>query len=333
MSKKYIIIFAAIISLLFVSVIWQFAETKIILLLEQASTKMLGKPVNQITVLDDEGIPMQLYHDGQKHYNPLFIARAAQKANLHRRLTDESEDFIKLSNWLLNHLSESDSTCLALYDFDYPKYGQKAPWSSALTQAVLMNVLAARAGMQRDLKIYDKAKRSLYSLSPQVAGLTYVLSDSSYWYMEYPAAEPYFVLNGMLSCLIELHAYHELTGDPLAQNLFDKGFNALIQKLPEFDYHGYSYYDLKGNKASRAYHQTHIKQLTKLLELRNNNLILHYRNRWQKADSYPVLWQMLLNPRPKRVLVFILAFAGLAVLIYLLLAWTQRKAPDDPDHS
>ena len=333
MRRRYMALFSAVVSLLFISVIWQVAETHIFNLLGKGSAKVFGRSFSPITSYDDAGIPMQKTGKQKPHYDPLIVARAAYDANLQRRLTGNDADFMLLTDWLLAQIVETDSTCTIDYRYDLPKYGQKAPWQSAPSQAMLMNVLAARAGMQRDLEIYGKATRTLNTLSPKFAGLSHALSDSSYWYMQYPAPEPYYVLSGMMSVLIELHSYYEQTRDPLAKRLYYKGMNALKQKLPEFDHHGYSRYDLKGRKASRAEHQSHIKQLNKLLEFQEDNQILQMRNRWQKADSYPVFWQMLFVPQPLRVLTFVVALFAMWLVCYLLLVATQRKEPDDSEHS
>ncbi|MCB5251405.1 MAG: D-glucuronyl C5-epimerase family protein [Candidatus Cloacimonadaceae bacterium] len=333
MKKKYIAISSALVTLLFISLIWQIAELKIYETVDAISVRILGRSINTSIVLDEEGIPMQFYSKNEAYYNPLFVARAAQEANLQRKLTGEDADFIKLTDWLLENLSETDSTALAIYDFAVPEYGQKAPWSSALAQSVVMLVLAERAAYQRDLEVYATASRTLYSLRPNAAGLSHAISDSSYWYMEYPAEKPYYVLNGMLSVLLNLHKYHELTHDPLALDLYEKGLNAVRQKLPEFDYHGYSYYDLAGNKAGRNYHQHHIKSLNKILSLENDPTLRLYRDRWQRSDGHPVIWQMMLNPRPLRILAFSLSFLAVWLIIYLLLTAPQRKEPDEKEHS
>jgi hypothetical protein len=300
----------------------------------QVSAKLFGKPLSQIASFDESGIPMRSLGKKESHYDPLLVARAAHEANLHRQLSGGNDaDFLLLTDWLLAQINETDSTCFIDYRFDLPEYGQKAPWQSALSQAALMNVLAARAGMQRDLNIYSKAQRTLNTLSPKAAGLSFALSDSSYWYMQYPSPEPDYVLSGMINVLLELHRYYDQTNYPLAKTLYDNGMRALKQKLPEFDYHGYSYYDLKGHKASRGQHQAHIKLLSKVLEFGEDSQILQMRNRWQKADSYPVFWQMMMVPQPLRILAYVLALLAMWLISYLLLSAPQRKVPDDPEHS
>lgn len=333
LNKKHIILLSALFSLLFVSAIWQFAEADIYRGIEKLRASLLGSTFNQTTVYDDEGIPMQLYNNKERHYNPLFIAREAQQANLRRLNGEDKQDFVKLTDWLLANMVQTDSTAVVQYHFPFPEYAQSVPWSSALAQAVSISVLLERAAMDRDMQIYDTARRGLYSLQPGKAGLSYAISDSSYWYMEYPAEEPYFVLNGMLSVLLQLHYYYDLTHDPLALDLYEKGLRAVREKLPQYDYFGYSYYDLAGNKAGRHYHQLHIRLLNQLLEIQDDPTLRYYRDRWQKHDSYPVLWQMIFNPRPKRILAFALAFFTLGLMIYLTLVWSTRKAPSDQEDS
>jgi len=333
MSRRAIAIASCLISLLFISAIWQFAETDIHAFIERTWGKISGRPFNQIDTVDDNGIPMQLYRNGQSHYNPLFIANDAKREYYRSRNLGQVQRFIQLTDWLLANGSETDSTFLLSYDFDLPQYEQSKPWSSALAQSVVMNALAHRASFERNLEIYAKAIKTLNTLDPDRANLGYAINDSSYWYMEYPASEPYWVLNGMMGVLLELYYYYDLTEDPLAQELFEKGFIALEMKLPEFDFHGYSRYDLNGTMAGRMYHQKHIRQLAKLQELRPSAKLEYYQKRWTKADSYPVLWQILLNPRPKRIIAFLLPFLLLWGFSFLLLAGKRRKAQSDPVHS
>lgn len=333
MPHKALTLTTMLISLLFISVIWQFAETDIHELAESAWTRIIGKPIYQISTADSAGIPMQLYGTGETHYNPLFIARAAKKEYYRSRNWAQDERFLQLTDWLVENGVETDSTFLLPYYFDYPAYDQKQPWYSALAQAVAMNALAHRASYKRDLDVYAKAIKAMHSLRPGTAGLGFALTDSTNWYMEYPGSEPYYVLNGMIGILLELHYYYKLTDDPLAYELFAKGYNALLIKLPEFDFHGYSRYDLKGNKAGRMYHKKHIELLSQLQELQPHSRLKYYITRWHKADSYPVIWQMLLNPRPKRIIAFLLPFLALWAVLYLTLASSNRKAAAGPDHS
>lgn len=196
-----------------------------------------------------------------------------------------------------------------------------------------MNALAQRAGVDRNLDTYLLATKALRTLTPEAGTLSYELPDSSLWFMEYPAETPFYSLSGMISTLIELHKYHELTGDAVALQLFQRGYRGLLQKLPEFDYHGYSYYNLRGVKAGRVYHQRHIKRLALLNEINPDPVLQYYHDRWQKADRLPVIWQMLLNPRPKRILGFLIPWLALWGFSYYLLTAKSKMAQSVPEHS
>lgn len=332
-QRRYFVLIASVISLIFCSVFWQAAEVKLIDFAEKAMGYIFKRPFNQCLTKDEQGIITSLYKDGKTHYNPLFIASEAQKLDLRRKLYGDRTGFDLYTDWLIDNSVIEDSLAFLYYDFDYPKYKLKAPWASALTQATAMNAIASRAAVDRDVESYLIADKMLKSLVPGTAGLSYTLPDGSIWFMEYPAETPFFALSGMMSTLLQLDKYYQSTHNPLANELFDKGFSALKQLLPAFDYSGYSYYDLNGQKAGRSYHQRHIMLLGKLLDIRNDETLRHYQMRWQASDSRPVIWQMILNPRPKRILAFVFSLAAVWLFIYALLVYSQRKEPDDPEHS
>lgn len=334
MSRRFIFILSGVLALFTVSLIWQFAEPDVQLAAERVWGIISGKPINQISSKDKAGLPMQRYSDGKKHYNPLFIARDAKDAYLLRSDPKMLKRFIQYTDWLLEHAVETDSTLDIYYDFDYPKYGQKQPWQSALAQASMMNAILLRAGQERDQEIYKKAIKALNSLRPGIGQVSVALNDSSYWYMEYPASEPYFSLSGMIATLLELHYYHELSGDPLAQELFEKGYNSVVYLIPLYDFGGgYTYYNLKGVKSGRMYHQKLVKRVEELNRIKPAEELSHYADRWAKADSYPVLWQLARNPKPKRILLFSFAFILLWTSYFLFLGGARNKAIDDLERS
>ena len=309
-----LISYALILSLVLCSIIWQFLEVQISLGAEALAAWLTKKPFNQVQILDEQGIPVQIYQDGTRSYNPLFIARDAQL-----EYASDADRFDTLIAKLLETLVTTDSTAYAPYDFDYPKYTQTAPWYSALTQAVVMNAFALAAAKYNDPAYQDLAEKLLHTLQP--GQLTYALPDGSLWFMEYPASPPYFSLSGMISTLRELDEYYQFTKDERALELFDRGYKAVITMLPEFDYHGYSYYNLKGVKVGRLYHHHHIQRLQELRSIRPHPLLDYYHDRWQKADRLPVLWQFLFNPRPKRLI----GFAGTWFILFCLCYFCLRR--------
>ena len=331
MSRRFLLLLSLLISLLFVSVIWQALETDILVLLERAWGK-LGQGHYLSTKYEDD-IPLQIDPKGNKLYNPLLIATAAKDEYFLKEDPSHLVRFIKLTDWLINHGVETDSSFFLYHETELPGYELRKPWLSAPTQAAVMNALAHRASTERNLEIYAKAIKAFHTLRPDKRNLGVALNDTCFWYMTYPNVKPHYVLSGMLSVLIELNYYYLLTKDPLAMELFDNGLNAVQALLPEYDYHGYSYYDLRGKKATRLQHKKHIQLLGHLNEIRPSRALEYYHNRWQKADTYPVLWQMILNPSPRRVLAFMIPLVLIWWITFELLGGRTKKEPDDLEHS
>lgn len=310
--------------------LWQFGEVKLLKLGEMASQKLRGRPVNQIQTLDAEGIPVQIYADGSRHYNPLFVASMANRE--YAKLPDPAalQSFIKLTDWLAEHAETRHSSLLLPYDFDYPKFGMKAPWYSALAQAEAMSAMARRWKQSGDKVWLERSQGFAKSLKPP-SDLTltmYIYTSEEHkphrqeglWFMEYPGEQAPYVLNGHMGVLLELWQTHALSSDAELLSLFERGCKGLSDALYRFDKNGFSLYSAEGELAGRAYHQKHIKQLRQLLAIYPNQELQVSLERWQASDRLPVIVQLFYNPRPKRILAF-----GLSLVAVWLLAWGLGK--------
>lgn len=304
-----------IISFFCISIIWQFAEVQIHAQLSTLYYWIGGRPLYHQQSFDEKGIPIQIRPDRQKVYNPLFIARAAQKLGKNNEAVADHKKFIELTDWMLAHAEQDDETLVLYYQFDLPEYNLKAPWASALAQAVLMNVLWMRAEAEKDSLLYAKSRKVLNTLNPKLTNLALMNKEGGIWFEEYPSQPPSYVLNGMLSVLIELHEYSTVSGDSLASKLFDSGYTALLAKLPLFDRDGFSAYDLKSQAAGPLYHKKHVLQLKALNKIRSHPSLEYYQKRWRQHDLYPIPLQLILEPRIKRILAFLLAWFLLSDII------------------
>lgn len=300
------------------ALIWQFGELLIQEYGEKLAALVTGKPLNQVPRKDAEGIPIQLYRDGGLHYNPLFVAARAKRIFTHDVNAPQYAEFIKLTDWLLQNSTSDGSSLLFPYHFDLPSLRLKAPWYSCLAQAVALTCFAQRSTLSEGDIWKEHCSGILQSLSPE-KGLGLRLSADKVWFPEY-TTNPH-VLNGMLAVLLELHSTWKLTGLNVAQRLFEQGFNAVVSILPDFDYKGFSRYDLLGNLASRNYHVMHLDQLRRLLAIRSDAVVSRFLRKWSAFDRVPVLFQLLYNPRPKRIA----AFWGSLVLIFLAI-WLLSSA-------
>jgi hypothetical protein len=63
------------------------------------------------------------------------------------------------------------------------------------------------------------------------------------------------VLNGFLQAVIGLHDFAKLSGDPLAQELFQAGDEAARREVPTFDTGAWSLYSRRGRESDLGYHR------------------------------------------------------------------------------
>jgi hypothetical protein len=297
--------------------LWQIWEPRLQEIGEKLVTVVTGRPLNQTRWIDDEGIPMQLYRKHGLQYNPLFVALQAKKdfplsadsVSLHR--------FIHCTDWLLKNAEEKDDLFWLPYKFDLPEMGLRAPWHSSLAQAYAMTCFVQRASLGNPEKWLPAALGTLGTLDPD-SGMGIRLNADQIWFPEYPGTSKNFVLNGHMSVLLDLHFCAQTPGMEKAKDLFEQGYNALLDKLPAFDYHGLSYYSLDGTITSRDYHRQHIALLQKLIAVRSAPVLTRYLNKWKTGDRLPVILQLFFNPRPKRIIAFtgsLLLMVGVALFI------------------
>ena len=239
------------------ALIWQVAEPKMQAWGERAVTLLTGRPLNQTRRFDERGIPIQLYRDLGLQYNPLFVAAQANRDYQRRKDPARRASFLKLTDWLLEHSEVEEGRLWLPYRFDLPRLGLRAPWCSALAQARSMLAFARRYELTAQDDWLQNSVMAMRTLAPG-SSLTRRLPDGSLWFQEYPGEGQPFVLNGMLAILLCLWDTYKITGQEEAHRLFEAGYAGLLARLGEFDYRGFSYYDLNGGIASRNYHQKHI---------------------------------------------------------------------------
>lgn len=309
------------------ALLWQFAEQTVLKTGERVIELFSGRPLTQRQKFDPSGVPVQLYKDQGLQYNPLFVAA---QANRDYALVDNPkyrQRFVVLTDWLMQNGVDKDSTLMFPFTFDYPKFDLRAPWYSALAQASAARALASRYELDMDAKWLKACKKSIAALK-EGSDLTLSEEGKALWYMEYPSGIAPYVLNGMAGVLLDLHRVGQITRDKDAEELFNRGYIALINKLPAFDNNGFSMYSIMGEPAGRNYHRMHIRQLRQLHVIRPNPLLQSYAKRWQKRDMLPVAAQLVLNPKPRRTLAFTLSFFLMLILawgIFALVVMVRRK--------
>lgn len=221
--------------------------------------------------------------------NPLLVAETAMEYYERWGRGDESsrQFFLNCSDWLLSHSTTRKNYAILEYKFRWPLlYDIKPPWRSGMAQASAARVLTRAYYLSHKKKYLDTAKKliNIFFVEVKDGGVTYKTLTEGWWYEEFAGAEGKEprVLNGMMATVLWLHDYHQLTHDPKAKFLFDRGVLALKINLPKYDRkQGYSYYDLRKNY-SKKYHAAHIQLLDSLYKITDQKIFKEFRDRWAK---------------------------------------------------
>jgi heparosan-N-sulfate-glucuronate 5-epimerase len=242
---------------------------------------------------DSAGIPLLDYHGRiGLQYNPIAIAQyGLGNFNLFRRTPKQEyrQKFLIVADWLVSHLEQNPAGIWVwnhYFDWEY-RSSLKAPGYSALAQGQGISLLV-RAHHETDRGTYlDAAQRAFEAfLKPMdQGGVVYEDSDGNTWFEEYIVSPPTHILNGFIWASWGIYDYFLDTGEPDAQQLFEKAVRTLVANLGRYDAGFWSLYELSGTRlktvASTFYHSLHIIQLKILNLLTGEDIFRQYAKRWE----------------------------------------------------
>ncbi|MDY0152395.1 MAG: hypothetical protein RBS43_09005 [Candidatus Cloacimonas sp.] len=310
---------SVLISFLFVCLIWQIAEPKIVSALGKACYAISHRSFIELTTYDKSGLPMRYYPGAGTFYDPELIAREASRYYDTRIEPQRLQAFIAESDWLLAHC---DSTGVIAQAYDFPPAKLTQPWLSAPANTAAMLAIAKRAGYDRDTRKLVLAKRMLANIRKAEASSAYYNSDGLLWLKAYPAAEN--DLQGMLRGLSDLAEFYKIAGDSIAGNLFNQGIKNLTTRLPQVEKKGYLE-DEYSRLGQRADH----RQLTQLLSDTSyatpDSIFKPNVLRYQAKDRIFVVTQMLVRPRFGRICGFLVAWLLSFLLVYAFLRVPRKN--------
>lgn len=222
--------------------------------------------------LDREGIPRHKIAD-RLYYHPTRIAQYALELYKYYYVNgaqQAKEKFLRQAQWLVENFNGYGKTNLPAWQilFDYSSRNAKAPWVSAMTQGLCMEVMLeaySLTGDPRYLKTAQEAIR-IFFYNIEVGGVRNYLEDGNVWLEEYPTSPDSHVLNGFIYTLASIYDYWCFLGDREAENLFKQGILSLKKHLKNYDLGYISLYDqFPRQKASdyesnyaRGYHFIHV---------------------------------------------------------------------------
>jgi len=251
------------------------------------------------TIPDDKGVIMVKYSsNGHSVYNPLILAGEGLNYYTSYNNTGDNkskEYFINTANWLVNNARHSEGGySLWANDFTWPWYNELTPpYYSAYTQAMGIDVLARAYVLTNNQTYLDEANKAFQGLlvNYDYGGVTTIEDKKGDLMFFHELAKPGFqktyILNGQTGALLHIWQYYELTNNPAAKLVFDKGINYLKQNLWKYDTGVWSRYDLtpignRDNLASMDYQKIHIDHLNKLYDITGEPILKEYADKFNK---------------------------------------------------
>jgi D-glucuronyl C5-epimerase C-terminus len=136
------------------------------------------------------------------------------------------------------------------WEYYFPFGGGHPPWMSGMAQATAIEALARSSQLYGDPSYAQLAGQMIgaFNQSPPIG--VRVSADGGNHYLIYSFAPRVRVLNAFLQTLIGLFDYIKITGDQVAQFLFDAGNIAALRELPRYDTGNWAYYSLPAKEQS-----------------------------------------------------------------------------------
>jgi hypothetical protein len=178
------------------------------------------------------------------------------------------------------------------YRIDFPKYGLRAPWLSAMAQAQAASVFVRTATLAALTEYKDAAARAILPLTrPRLRERLVVELEEGPVLEEYPSSPHSHVLNGWIYALWGVYDVAMALNDARAGELFERSSAAFAARIHRYDLGWWSLYSLYGKRrldlAKPFYHRLHVTQLEALASIVGEPSLLDRSKRWNEYDTAP----------------------------------------------
>lgn len=192
--------------------------------------------------------------------------------------TGENSKFSAFFHYAEYFLNLQNKKGLWPYLFDW--HGSKSPWYSALAQARGASVMLRAFKLNGDPRFQQAAKQALtqFTIPTNEGGFLHPFQNTNaYYYEEYPQT-PTAVLNGFMSCIMNIWEINYWLKEEWIHKLWQVGISSLEDMLPHYTTGWWSIYDLDRltpitNVNSPRYHLLEIDYLQILSLLSNSKVI------------------------------------------------------------
>lgn len=243
---------------------------------------------------DENGIPLIKIRDLGPQYYPVTISLYGLES-ISKYYTNKDKKFYSSFMNVCEYLIKTqvaDGCWYVNYDYHYGVREAgvcKAPWVSALSQGWGISCLVRAFYLTGESKYLNSALNGLKPFTKDVTegGVQRKVFNQYIMYQEYPTETPTHILNGFMFSLLGIYDLYKATNDNHVKALFDTGVDTLINTVSMYDLGNVSSYDLthiiipgNASKFHYGYHLTHVKELSALNSILNNDILSKVMKRW-----------------------------------------------------
>ena len=245
---------------------------------------LTGKISNN-TILDKNGIPINLTVGGIKAYFPITIFQyglGLYDLYLLKNDNDFLNKFLNIANWALENQEQNGMwKCMERIG------DKKHKTQSSMCQSEGTSLLIRAYVNTKDKKYYDAATKAIdYMLLPiQNDGTCFYKSLREPIFQEYVSNDNLSVLNGWIFSLFGLFDYTLINNDLKYKDILNQSVKCLSSQLSKYDRKFWSNYDQKGTIASPAYNDLHVKQLRLLKIMFDDDSFDYYADKFEKYQN------------------------------------------------
>jgi D-glucuronyl C5-epimerase C-terminus len=141
-----------------------------------------------------------------------------------------------------------------VWEYYFQFDGGKPPWTSAMSQGTAIEALTRAYQASHDARYLQLAHQALALFTaPPPIGVR-VPTSLGARYVQYSFTPGTSIINAFLQSLIGLYDYAQVSGDPLAQQLWNAGNAEALSEVPQFDTGAWSLYQ-PGVEDTLSYHE------------------------------------------------------------------------------
>jgi hypothetical protein len=236
---------------------------------------------------DSNGVPLELTPSGDlaHHYTTISsYSFGLWELYLLYGKDEHRNQLLKNADYILSSGREFQETLLYL---DYEDSSETNGTPCAMNQGEVISTLC---------RAYILTEKEAYLNTALVAAKAFLVEDSVGGIMKRINGNSWFleggktILNGHIYAAYGMHELFLVTSDEWVKKAFDSGYNALINKISEFDNGYWSWYWIDEPKyiASAMYHNLHILQLRFMNEVQPNKQLLEIASRFQSYTQNPI---------------------------------------------